>query len=135
MSTAPGYADLLFFALVNEDDGSATVWRTSTSGDLISTVRFFAGVVVLIPNDEARSAFNAERTYFIKKLQQLSTKAPDASSDKASVDSTRAARMPLQSPPLRMEARVIASKPFVLPVVIIALVLGAQRVSESMHSI
>ena len=36
VSTAPGYADLLFFALVNEDDGSATIWRTTTSGELIA---------------------------------------------------------------------------------------------------
>ena len=92
-------------------------------------MRFFAGVSVLIPNEEARSAFDAERTYVLKKLQQLSRKVPDASADKASLDSIAAPRR-LRPAPLGVEARVIASNPFVLPVVIIALVVGAQRVSR-----
>ena len=125
VSTAPGYTGLLFFALVNENDGSATVWRTTTSGELINTVRFFAGVAVLIPNEEARSIFDAERAYFLKKLQQLPRNFTDASLDKASLDSIAAPKR-LRSMPLGLEARVIASNPLVLPVIIFALVIGAR---------
>ena len=69
VSSVPGYADLLFFAQVDESNGDATVWRTSFDGVLASTVRFTGGVVERVPNEGFKSDFEAEKYVFLTKMR------------------------------------------------------------------
>ena len=61
VSSVPGYADLLFFAQVDESNGDATVWRTSPEGVLASTIRLTGGVVERVPNEGFKSEFDTEK--------------------------------------------------------------------------
>ena len=67
--TTPGYQDLLFFAQVDESDGSATIWRTGWDGALVSTVRFAEGKVERVPNEHFISGFTAEKLIFLTKMR------------------------------------------------------------------
>jgi len=69
VSTAPGYQDLVFFAQVDESDGSATIWRTGPDGALVSTVRFADGKVERLPNEQFISEFTAEKLIFLTKMR------------------------------------------------------------------
>ena len=69
VSSVPRYADLLFFAQVNESNGDATVWRTSFDGVLVSTVRFTGGVVERVPNEQFKSGFDTEKLIFTTRMR------------------------------------------------------------------
>ena len=69
VSTMFGYQDVLFFAQVDESDGSATIWRTGQDGTLVSTVRFSRGGVERIPNKRFNSDFVAEKLFFTTQMR------------------------------------------------------------------
>ena len=81
VSRLPTHRRFLFFALEDESDGSATIWRTSTEGELLDTVRFFNGVAVRVPNELERQQFLSEQTYFMSNLplqwQSVALDKPD----------------------------------------------------------
>lgn len=118
VSTAPAFRDLIFFALVNEGDGSATVWRTSRDGRLISTVQFNAGAALSISNEANRLQFAAEKAYFLAQVHPQISSPADRSK--------RSAEQPPSRLPFGPEVSLIASNPLVLPVIIFALVIGAR---------
>ena len=69
VSSVPGYADLLFFAQVDESNGDATVWRTNIEGVLASTIRFTGGVVERVPNEAFKSDFDEEKVIFTTRMR------------------------------------------------------------------
>jgi hypothetical protein len=69
VSSVSGYQDLIFFAQVDEGDGSATVWRTRPDGVLVSTVRFADGKVERVPNEQFNSGFAEEKLIFLIRMR------------------------------------------------------------------
>ena len=69
VSSEPRFEDVMFLALVDESDGSATVWRTTRVGQLTAAVRFVDGKATRIPNQETQTMFVSEKEYFLRQMR------------------------------------------------------------------
>ncbi len=58
----------VFLALVDENTGDATLWRTTVQGTLVSGARFSAGDAQPIAIEGAESAFATEKEYIVKQM-------------------------------------------------------------------
>jgi hypothetical protein len=80
LSSLPAYADLMLFAQVDESNGDGTVWRTGFDGILVSTVRFYEGVVQRVSNEEFKAVFDFEKMIFTTRMpDHRGGKPPDQS--------------------------------------------------------
>jgi len=117
---------LVFFSTVDEADGSATVWQTNKDGTLLATVVFDGGIVEKIPNSRFNTEFRSEIDYFLKKARSASPgKESQAISGGTTIDLQRRATGLPQQAHLRLETMVLASSPFVLPVIVLILMASA----------
>ena len=74
VGVSPADADLIFLSVIDERDGTAVVWRTSSDGELVSTVLFAAGVAARVPDVQFRDEFAREKMYFLEKLRTQNTR-------------------------------------------------------------
>jgi hypothetical protein len=130
-----GFENVVFLASVDEATGDALVWRATRKGDLISSARFAAGVAEPLRNDAARTAFLAEKAYFVRQMRTPAFR-------------TNAAPVPVrQTPPphteasegkkiqesrnggLPSEVMVLVLNPWVVPVIATILVIAAHGAS------
>lgn len=130
--------DTLFFAVTDERDGSAIVWRTSKTGHLTGTVRFTGGIAQRVPDEDFHSQFVREKSYFIGKLPPSEPRdavqatprdgiAPQPNRELIVEQSTPARVAQRRSLPLQQELLVVATFPWVLPVIVACLVVAARR--------
>lgn len=59
----------VFLALVDEDSGDATIWRTTVQGILVSAASFSDGEVQPIAIAAAESPFVTEKDYILKQMR------------------------------------------------------------------
>jgi hypothetical protein len=128
----PGFQEIMFLALVDEATGDAVIWRATRTGDLVRTARFEDGLAKTVPNETEQTAFAVEKEYFLKRFRAetfrnnpappytlQATPRPLELAVEANVR-TRSRQATLPS-----EITVLLLYPWVIPVVIAALVMGA----------
>jgi hypothetical protein len=128
----PEFRDNVFLAQVDENTGDAVIWRAKRNGDLLMTAQFTGGLAKTVPNETEQTAFAAEREYFLKKMR-----ADIFRNNPAPADTPLASPIPLQpaaaptvkTPSRRLsfpsEITVFLLYPWVIPVAIVALLMGA----------
>ncbi len=128
---APGYKDVIFLALVDENTGDATVWRATSAGDLVSSVRFSDGQVSKIPNEEAQALFLSEKRNQLRQVQADSFRtrpAPPKRSPQRPVPIETKAGQPLpkewRQTALPSEWVLFLTHPWLLPAVAFILALA-----------
>jgi len=128
---------LLFFAQVDESDGSATVWGTSLKGELTSTVRFADGVVERIPNDELKADFATEKFIFLTKMrmqpagQEHTSDRPNRSGFRRSSQASPTHKEQQRPAVLGSETLVFLLNPWTFPVIVMILALGVHRAAAT----
>ncbi len=117
----------IFLASTNEDTGDAVVWKLDIHGKLLVTVVFYNGSARRVANDSFKAEFVAEKEFFVKKLRPSRGGEPGASRVQHSgidasvpVKASKAARGDT-------ELSVLFLFPWVLPVIICALIVGAYQ--------
>ncbi len=139
--------ELLFLASVDETSGDAKIWRVNTKGDVVATVLFSNQSARQIQNSSIDTEFRSEMAYFLAKApasaalipeKPLSDKGKSAPADfktTALLVNSGAKAPPAfipRRPPSSRSAELIAlfATPFVLPIVVLILVIGAVPVSK-----
>src|ERR1051326_1473159 len=69
VSSEPRFEDVIFLALVDENDGSATVWRTTRVGQLTAAVSFVDGKATRTSNEATQTMFVSEKEYFLRQMR------------------------------------------------------------------
>jgi hypothetical protein len=128
----PGFEEIILLALVDEATGDAVIWRATRSGDVVRTARFEDGLAKTVPNETEQTPFAVEKEYFLKRFRAetfrnnpappytlQATPRPLELAVEANVR-TRSRQATLPS-----EITVLLLYPWVIPVVIAALVVGA----------
>lgn len=128
----PGFEEIIFFALVDETTGDAVIWRTTRNGDLVRTARFEDGLAKTVPNETEQTAFAAEKEYFLKKVREEAVQNNPAPPDTLQAAPWRSeppadakVRARVRKAALPSEIMVLLLYPWVIPVAIAALVMGA----------
>ena len=130
-----GFDESVFFAATDEADGSAIVWRASVAGELLSTVRFAGGVAIRVSDAEFKDAFNTERAFFVEQASAANSRVNESPSA-MSRQTQPVTRQPnnVSSNPARAFPRhdrlVIATHPWIVPVVIGFLIYAARPIKR-----
>jgi hypothetical protein len=132
----PGYNDVVFFALVDESTGNATVWRAHRSGDLVASVIFVNGEATTNPDQQTREPFIAEKDYLLRQMRDRLFRASPPNSPSCASPMPKAAlttmpeaatSLPSRKTALPSELTVLFAAPWVLPAIALILVLGVYR--------
>ncbi len=78
ISAAPEPSSLMFFAQVDESNGSAVVWRTALDGKIVGTAQFDGDKVKRVPNEQLKAGFETEKLFFLTRmrLEPLASPSP-----------------------------------------------------------
>jgi len=137
----PGFEEIIFLALVDENTGDAVIWRGTRNGDLVMTARFVDGSPKTVPNDTGQVSFDAEKEFFLKKMRAETFRSNPTPSDtlqalpgplESAVDPK--VKTPSRHVGLAPEITTVLLYPWVIPVVIAALVMGASSRSKRWQS-
>ncbi len=138
LSPAPGFEATVFLALVDENDGSALVWRASRSGELITSARFIDGEAVQTPNAETQVLFASEKMYHAKemRLRSFRTKAapslnPLVSPQPTDFNDRGTSPTPRLHPRIAPEILVLLLNPWAVPALILAAVIGLSHAKRT----
>ena len=93
VSIGPDDGELIFFSLVDERDGTAVVWRTSSAGEVVSTVLFAGGVATRVPDVQFRDEFAREKMYFFEKMRARNTASASGGSSRKAAHAFRQKRL------------------------------------------
>lgn len=77
-----GYEDIVFLASVDESTGDAVVWRATRKGQLIATAQFLDGTARPVSNEDAQTAFVAEKEYLVRQRRTRVLRASPTSAPK-----------------------------------------------------
>ena len=144
VSSEPGLENVVFVALVDENDGNATVWRAERTGQLTTSVRFVDGQAKQISNAETEVLFTSEKAYLLKQMRGRSFRTGPSSNTPAvdpveppssrvpiNLDSKTAARSAGRASGLSSEFDVLLVNAWVTPVLVLGAAMGVYRVSRS----
>jgi hypothetical protein len=122
-------SDDLFLALTDERDGSATVWHTSTGGELKMTVRFINGVASAVTGPEFNMQFSAEKTYFLQCERRDDVTAPEQPTDSTapSTGLNPAEKAIGRRALLGTDGRLIERYPWILAVIAVCIACASGR--------
>lgn len=133
-----GYEDMIFLASVDENTGDAVVWRATRSGHLIATARFTGGTARQSPNEEAQTAFTAEKEYLIRQMRAQAirtsparTPKPESPSEPAQANARSKMPDAWKNTALPPELVVILLNPWLLPIIAIAVAVAAHRAART----
>ncbi len=118
--------DALFFAVTDERDGSAVVWRSSTRGETTKTVRFADGVAIQAPTATSAAAFGAEVNYFRRKMTEVADNNMQNDGTPTAPPAVSSRATPLRPQVLSSERFVLAMFPWMAPVIVGFLVYAAR---------
>ncbi|MEO7165924.1 MAG: hypothetical protein ABI016_02695 [Chthoniobacterales bacterium] len=138
LSLEPGFEGTVFLAVVDENDGSALVWRANRLGELITSAHFIAGQAVQASNAESQVLFASEKRYHAQemRLRSFRTKAapspsPLASPQPIDLNGRYTSPTPQRAPRVWQELVVLLINPWVVPALILAAVIGSSKPKRS----